>query len=298
MNYDKDPEFADILGTSVDDPAKARLDTPYPAAAVWALLLLLVCKIEERMRKKRDKIIQSKTGSATPMQVIFNKFDFNSSFIWIEFYHAPLDKDIKMVCDTIRSWHIYSWTSWRVQFYEHARANIEPTTFYNISDLEIQDNIARIWVDIGTSEPLLLDILINAMAQISSDHVGIKQMVFGGSEYENSPNLTSADEAPIHDQDWVTSSLADVKPMKERYPAFDRISAVLTTICEVKNHPVKPQPSEDSGSVILAKEPVLQASFARAVASLSKAQAKKEACFLPNPKRHCCPKLRVWAYYY
>nr|GEV60383.1 alpha-1,4-glucan-protein synthase [UDP-forming] 1-like [Tanacetum cinerariifolium] len=33
------------------------------------------------------------------------------------------------------------------------------------------------------------------MTQISSDHVGIKQMVFGGSEYENwSPNLTSADE--------------------------------------------------------------------------------------------------------
>lgn len=24
-------------------------------------------------------------------------------------------------------------------------ANIEPTTFYNISDLEIQDNVARIW---------------------------------------------------------------------------------------------------------------------------------------------------------
>lgn len=192
MEYDKDPEFADILGTSVDDPAKAR------------------SKIEERMRKKRDKIIQSKTGSATPMQVIFNKFEFNSSFIWIEFYHAPLDKDIKMVCDTIRSWHIIgrlggcnsmnmqlsqSTTDKRPSYDDILGPNIEPTTFYNISDLEIQDNVARIWVDIGTSEPLLLDILINAMTQISSDHVGIKQMVFGGSEYENwSPNLTSADE--------------------------------------------------------------------------------------------------------
>nr|GEW31234.1 ribonuclease H protein [Tanacetum cinerariifolium] len=82
------------LDTASED-VLAPLDAPYPLLWDWALLLL-VFKIEERMRKKRDKIIQSKTGSAIPMQVIFNKFEFNSSFIWIEFYHAPLDKDIKM----------------------------------------------------------------------------------------------------------------------------------------------------------------------------------------------------------
>ncbi|CAL9014206.1 unnamed protein product [Prunus brigantina] len=164
--------------------------------------------------------------------------------------------------------------------------------------------------------------------------------------------------APIHDQEWVTSILSDVKSMKERYPAYDRISAVLTTIseelpdvplflslhnlcatlkctspsavifrsavinagyrisgthvnplglksdapmdviwdimrCWVKNHPVKPQPPDQSGTVILAKEPVLQANFARAIASLSKAQTKKVARFLPNPERHWGPKLRA-----
>ncbi|KAI3452186.1 hypothetical protein Pfo_008851 [Paulownia fortunei] len=164
--------------------------------------------------------------------------------------------------------------------------------------------------------------------------------------------------APIHDLEWVTSILADVKSMKDRYPAFDRISAVLTTIseelpdvplflslhnlcatlkctspsavifrsavinagyrisgshvnplglktdapmdviwdimrCWVKNHPVKAQPPDQAGSVILAKEPVLQANFARAVASLSKAQAKKVARFLPNPERYWGPKVRA-----
>ncbi|KAG4914717.1 hypothetical protein JHK87_052274 [Glycine soja] len=164
--------------------------------------------------------------------------------------------------------------------------------------------------------------------------------------------------APIHDQEWVAAILADVKSMKDRYPAYDRISAVLTTIseelpdvplflslhnlcatlkctspsaiifrsavinagyrisgthvnplglksdapmdviwdimrCWVKNHPVKPQPADQPGSIILAKEPVLQANFARAVASLSKAQAKKVARFLPNPERHWGPKLRA-----
>nr|GLL39138.1 probable tRNA (guanine(26)-N(2))-dimethyltransferase 1 [Ipomoea trifida] len=164
--------------------------------------------------------------------------------------------------------------------------------------------------------------------------------------------------APIHDQEWVADILADVKSMKERYPAYDKICGVLTTIseelpdvplflslhslcatlkctppsaiifrsavinagyrvsgthanplgmktdapmeviwdimrCWVKNHPVKAQPPDQSGSIILAKEPVLQANFARAAASVNKAQAKKVARFLPNPERHWGPKLRA-----
>ncbi|KAK4745098.1 hypothetical protein SAY87_011410 [Trapa incisa] len=164
--------------------------------------------------------------------------------------------------------------------------------------------------------------------------------------------------APIHDEEWVNTILADVKFTRDRYPAYDRISAVLTTIseelpdvplflslhnlcatlkctspsavifrsavvnagyrisgthvnplgmktdapmdviwdimrCWVKNHPVKAQPPEQPGSVILSKEPILQANFARAVASLSKAQVKKVARFLPNPERHWGPKLRA-----
>ncbi|KAK7282322.1 hypothetical protein RIF29_10996 [Crotalaria pallida] len=46
--------------------------------------------------------------------------------------------------------------------------NVTPTTFYNIGDPEVQDTLARIWVHIGTSEPILLDVLINALTQIST----------------------------------------------------------------------------------------------------------------------------------
>ncbi|KAG6475510.1 probable tRNA (guanine(26)-N(2))-dimethyltransferase 1 [Zingiber officinale] len=163
--------------------------------------------------------------------------------------------------------------------------------------------------------------------------------------------------APIHDKQWINSILANVKAMKERYPAFEKISAVLTTIseelddvplfvslhslcstlkctspsavvfrsavinagfrisgshvdplglktdapmdviwdimrCWVKNHPVKAQ-QDNSGTAILAKEPKLQANFARAAASLSKAKVKKEARYLPNPERHWGPKVKA-----
>ncbi|CAE5965846.1 unnamed protein product [Arabidopsis arenosa] len=164
--------------------------------------------------------------------------------------------------------------------------------------------------------------------------------------------------APMHDQEWVTSILNSVKSMKDRYPAYDRISAVLTTVseelldvplflslhnlcatlkcispsaamfrsavinanyrisgthvnplgmktdapmeviwdimrCWVKNHPIKAPSPEQPGSVILSKEPSHEVDFSRHIGSLSKAQAKKVARFLPNPEKHWGPKLRA-----
>lgn len=191
IDYDRDPEFAEILGNCLDEPQKAQ------------------SKMEERLRKKRSKILHTKTGSAIPMKVTFNKFDFLNSHIWLEFYNAPLSRDVTLICDAIRSWHIVGrlggCNSMNMQLSQSTLdkrptydaiqgANVAPTTFYNIGDLEIQDNIARIWVDIGTSEPLLLDILINAFTQISSDYIGIKQLVFGGSEFENWKENSTAED--------------------------------------------------------------------------------------------------------
>ncbi|XP_043719843.1 uncharacterized protein LOC122667577 [Telopea speciosissima] len=188
-DYDRDPAFAEILGSYFDNPEKAQ------------------ARVEERIRKKRSKILHTKTGSSLPMKVTFNKFNSSNSYIWLELYNSPLPNDISLICDTIRSWHIVGrlggCNSMNMQLsqspldkrpsYDAIQgANMTPTTFYNIGDFEVQDNLARIWVDIGTSEPLLLDILINALTQISSDYVGIKQVVFGGSEFDNwKENLSS-----------------------------------------------------------------------------------------------------------
>ncbi|CAN8326466.1 unnamed protein product [Cochlearia groenlandica] len=195
INRDKDPEFADILGDCLDNPEKAQK------------------KMEDRLRKKRNKILHTKTGSATCMQVTFNKFEYSNSYMWLEFHNAPLDKDIALISDAVRSWHILGrlggYNSMNMQLSQAPLdkrpnydailgANIEPTTFYNIGDLEVQENVARIWLDIGTSEPLILDVLINALTQISSDYVGIKKVVFGGSEFESwKENMTSEESGFI-----------------------------------------------------------------------------------------------------
>ncbi|KAL6843902.1 hypothetical protein ACP4OV_026473 [Aristida adscensionis] len=182
-DYDHDPEIGDIMGDYFDDPNKAQ------------------SRLEERIKKKRHKIVQAKTGSPNPMKVVFNKFDFSNSYIWFEFYNALLPKDVTLISDALRSWHIVGrlggCNSMNMQLsqlpldckrpsYDALEgANVTPTSFYNIGDVEIQDNLARVWVDIGIHEPLVLDILINALTTISSDHVGIKQVQFGGLEFEN-----------------------------------------------------------------------------------------------------------------
>ncbi|XP_042453653.1 uncharacterized protein LOC122038114 [Zingiber officinale] len=195
-DYDRDPELAEILGSCFDDPKKGQ------------------SRVEERIRRKKHKILHAKTGSAKPMKIVFNKFDFSNSYIWFEFYNVPLAKDVTLICDTIRSWHIIGrlggcnsmnmqlsqapLESKRLSYDAIQGANVTPATFYNIGDLEIQDNLARIWVDIGTSEPLLLDVLINALTSISSDYVGIKQLVFGGSEFENWKDDLTSEDAGYH----------------------------------------------------------------------------------------------------
>ncbi|RYR55179.1 hypothetical protein Ahy_A06g030423 isoform A [Arachis hypogaea] len=225
-DHERDPEVADILGSLLDDPQKAQ------------------SKMEDRIRKKRNKILHTKTGSGVPMKVSVNNNQILYSlsvtvfgplvlFSTISFISTifPPDPLVFALCwyqlvtsslvvsameratlgwiKTIRSWHIVGrlggCNSMNMQLsqspitkrpsYDFIQgANVTPTTFYNIGDLEVQDNLARIWVDIGTSEPLLLDVLINALTQISSDFVGIKQVVFGGEEYENwNENMTSED---------------------------------------------------------------------------------------------------------
>jgi hypothetical protein len=50
-------------------------------------------------------------------------------------------------------------------------------------------------VDIGIQDPLLLDILLNSLTTINSDHLGIKQVCFGGSEFESWNGNLNTEEA-------------------------------------------------------------------------------------------------------
>ena len=51
---------------------------------------------------------------------------------------------------------------------------------HNMAQIEYRDDWARCWVDLGTSDALALDVLINTLARLNSDVVEIAELVIGG----------------------------------------------------------------------------------------------------------------------
>ena len=55
-----------------------------------------------------------------------------------------------------------------------------PSLMHNLGHMEYQNLWARCWVDFGTSDALSIDILINALNQVSNDYVKIDELIIGG----------------------------------------------------------------------------------------------------------------------
>ena len=64
---------------------------------------------------------------------------------------------------------------------------------HNLGVMEYQNLWSRCWVDFGTSDSLSIDILINALNEISNNYVKIDELIIGG---ENSDCLLYTSPSP------------------------------------------------------------------------------------------------------
>ncbi|MEB3234236.1 MAG: DUF3531 family protein [Cyanobacteriota bacterium] len=69
-----------------------------------------------------------------------------------------------------------SWLAYDLEDAERAM----PALMHNMGPLEQQGNWARCWVDMGTSDAVALDVLINALRQLDRDVVEIERLLIGG----------------------------------------------------------------------------------------------------------------------
>ncbi|XP_066323023.1 uncharacterized protein [Miscanthus floridulus] len=192
-----DEELRAILGDSIGNPE------------------LMKQRIQERVRKKgRAQFNKSKTGSIVAFKVSFRDFNPLNSFIWFELFGEPTDRDVDLLGGVIQAWYVMgrlgAYNSSNLQLansmmdydpsYDSEEASsVMPSSFHDISDVEFQDNWARVWVDIGTSDYLGLDVLLNCLTQLSSEHLGIKQVVFGGKKMGDwEEGMTSSDYGYKH----------------------------------------------------------------------------------------------------
>ncbi len=130
------------------------------------------------------------------MQTVFREIDPFNVWIWLEFETIPSELEKQYVEEVFNSWYFLGklggFNAENLQVLE-AGADISYLDYdsdlaqdsfvalmHNKGEFEYQGNWARCWFDLGTSDAIALDILINALHQLSNEYVTLEQVVIGG----------------------------------------------------------------------------------------------------------------------
>ena len=143
------------------------------------------------------------------MNVLFREVDPFNCWIWIRFFEAPTEPEKNYIDGVFDSWYVLgrlgSFNSENLQsndqgtdlswmMYDNELLNTSyPSLMHNLGQMEYHNNWARCWVDFGTSDAVSIDILVNALNQLSNDYVKIEELIIGGENedwvVEDHPDL-------------------------------------------------------------------------------------------------------------
>lgn len=130
------------------------------------------------------------------MKVEFRECDFFDLWVWLEFQSPPQQMQQQYIEEIFNSWFLlgklggFNAENLQVQDtgleisympYDEAHAdNKFMALMHNMSEFEYQGKWGRCWFDLGTTDALALDILINALEQLNKDYVTIERLIIGG----------------------------------------------------------------------------------------------------------------------
>jgi hypothetical protein len=134
------------------------------------------------------------------MEVSFREFNPFDVWIWLEFETVPSPMEQQYVEEVFNSWFylgkLGAFNAENLQVQEmgieisymdydtEAAESAMMAPMHNMGDFQYQGNWGRCWFDLGTSDPITIDILINALSQLSREYVQIKQLIIGGQNEE------------------------------------------------------------------------------------------------------------------
>ena len=130
------------------------------------------------------------------MDIRFREVDPFNCWLWIRFSEPPSQGERNYVDGVFDSWYVIgrlggfnaenlqvhdagsdlSWMTYDIDGAESAM----PALMHNMGQLEYQNDWGRCWVDLGTSDGVAIDVLINALRQLDSNVVQIEELVVGG----------------------------------------------------------------------------------------------------------------------
>lgn len=130
------------------------------------------------------------------MEIQFREFNQFDLWIWIEFESVPSRNETQYVEELFDSWFYlgklggFNAENLQIQdvgvevsylSYDHDQANSAlMAPMHNMGDWEYLGMWGRCWFDLGTSDLVALDVLVNALTQLSKDFVPMRQVVIGG----------------------------------------------------------------------------------------------------------------------
>lgn len=130
------------------------------------------------------------------MDIYFRDINPFDLWIWIEFENVPTPSEKQYLEELFDSWFYLgklggfnagnlqvqdagvdlSYMDYDQDYADHSMMSV----MHNMSDVDYLGTWARCWFDLGTSDPIALDILINAFKQLSHDYLQLKQVIIGG----------------------------------------------------------------------------------------------------------------------
>jgi Protein of unknown function (DUF3531) len=130
------------------------------------------------------------------MNIQFREFDPFDLWIWLEFETAPSPMEQQYIEEVFNSWYYlgklggFNGENLQVtemgvdlsymEYDNDAADNTLMAPMHNMSDFEYLGFWGRCWIDLGTSDPIALDILINVLRQLNQEYVRIETLIMGG----------------------------------------------------------------------------------------------------------------------
>ena len=130
------------------------------------------------------------------MEVQFREFNPFDVWIWLEFSTVPSMAEKNYIEELFDSWFLlgklggFNAENLQVQevgieisYMEYSQdmaSQSMMSVMHNMGDVEYEGLWGRCWFDLGTSDALAIDILVNSFQQLSKDLVKIEKLIIGG----------------------------------------------------------------------------------------------------------------------
>lgn len=153
------------------------------------------------------------------MQVEFREFNPFDVWIWLEFATVPSNSEQQYVEEVFNSWFFlgklggFNAENLQVQdeglelsympYQDNQAESALQALMHNIGEVEFQGLWARCWFDLGTSDAIALDVLLNALRQFSRDYVQLQRVCVGGENADWPVPERTSDTFYDHDADAI-----------------------------------------------------------------------------------------------